>query len=315
VLSNVGLALTSLAYLCVFTGDLDAAAVLSDEVQTVNEATGGQLAPYGRLALAAFRGDRDETLALVEVTKQDGTRRGEGIGIVFAEWAAAVLANGLGRYQDAVDAAHHAFEDSRDVRSMMLTPSELVEAAVRTGAIDTAHRAGQVLAEMAEATGTDWALGVNARCQALLSAGETAERLYREAIAYLEKTRLKVELARAHLLYGEWLRRERRRTDARESLKAAHGMFEAMGMAGFAERARRELQAAGGTARKRVAPAQSELTAQEAQIARMARDGLSNPEIATRLFISARTVQYHLGKVFPKLGITSRSQLDQVLPH
>ncbi|HET6986893.1 MAG TPA: LuxR C-terminal-related transcriptional regulator, partial [Kribbella sp.] len=189
------------------------------------------------------------------------------------------------------------------------------EAAVRTGAIDAAHRAGRRLAEMAAATGTDWALGVHARCQALLSAGDTAERRYREAIAHLEKTRLKVDLARAHLLYGEWLRRERRRTDARECLKSAHAMFEAMGMAGFAERARRELQAAGGTARKRVVPAQSELTAQEAQIARMARDGLSNPEIATRLFISARTVQYHLRKVFPKLGITSRSQLDQVLPH
>ncbi|MEV5966755.1 LuxR C-terminal-related transcriptional regulator [Kribbella sp. NPDC051952] len=314
VLSNVGLALTSLAYVSVFAGELDAAATLTDEVQTVNEATGGQLAPYGRLALAAYRGDRDETLALVEATKQDGTRRGEGIGIVFAEWAAAVLANGLGRYQDAAVAAQHATEDSRDARSMMLAPSELVEAAVRIGAIDTAHRAGQVLADMATATGTDWALGVHARSQALLSAGETAERLYREAIAYLEKTRLKVELARAHLLYGEWLRRERRRTDAREYLKSAHGMFEAMGIAGFAERARRELQAAGGTARKRVVPAESELTAQEAQIARMARDGLSNPEIATRLFISARTVQYHLRKVFPKLGITSRSQLDQVLP-
>jgi DNA-binding CsgD family transcriptional regulator len=148
----------------------------------------------------------------------------------------------------------------------------------------------------------------------LLSAGDTAERLYREAIAHLEKTRLKVELARAQLLYGEWLRRERRRTDAREYLRTAHASFEAMGLAGFAERARRELHAAGGTARKRAVPAQSELTAQEAQIARMARDGLSNPEIATRLFISARTVQYHLRKVFPKLGITSRSQLDQVLP-
>jgi DNA-binding CsgD family transcriptional regulator len=287
---------------------------LTDEVQAANEVTGGKLAPYGRLALAAFSGDRAETLALVEATKQDGTRRGEGIGIAFAEWANAVLDNGLGRHQDAADAAARAFADPRDALSMMLVPSELVEAAVRTGAIDTAHRAGQALREMATATGTDWALGVHARCQALLSAGETAERLYREAITHLEKTRLKVDLARAHLLYGEWLRRERRRTDAREYLRTAYSSFEAMGMAGFADRARRELQAAGGTARKRVVPAQSELTAQEAQIARMARDGLSNPEIATRLFISARTVQYHLRKVFPKLGITSRSQLDQVLP-
>ncbi|MGY4769582.1 helix-turn-helix transcriptional regulator [Kribbella sp. CWNU-51] len=314
VLSNVALALTSLAYVCVFAGDLTAAATLTDEVQAANEATGGNLAPYGRLALAAFRGDRSETLALVEATKQDGSRRGEGIGIVFAEWATAVLGNGLGRYQDAAEAAARALEDRRDALSMMLAQSELVEAAVRTGAIDAAHRAGLRLGEMAAATGTDWVLGVHARSQALLSAGDTAERLYREAIGHLEKTRLKVDFARAHLLYGEWLRRERRRTDAREYLKSAHGRFEAMGMAGFAERARRELQAAGGTARRRVVPAQSELTAQEAQIARMARDGLSNPEIATRLFISARTVQYHLRKVFPKLGITSRSQLDQVLP-
>ena len=310
VLSDVALALTSLAYVSVFAGDLQTAATLTDEVEAANEVTGGKLAPYGRLALAAFRGDRSETLALVEATQRDGRRRGEGIGVAFADWAAAVLANGLGRYQDAFDAAHRAGQD----RSMMLSPSELVEAAVRTGAIDTAHRAAQTVEEMANATGTDWALGVSARCRALVTAGETAEGLYREAIAHLEKTALKVELARAQLLYGEWLRRERRRTDAREYLRTAHSSFETMGLAGFADRARRELQAAGGTARKRAVPTRTELTAQEAQIARMARDGLSNPEIATRLFISARTVQYHLRKVFSKLEIASRSQLDQVLP-
>ncbi|NUR94343.1 MAG: AAA family ATPase [Kribbellaceae bacterium] len=310
VLSNVPLALTSQAYVSVLSGDLKTAAVLADEVDAANEGIGGQLVPYARLALLAFRGDRAETLALVEATKRDSTRRGEGIGIAFAEWAAAVLANGLGRYQDAVDAAQRA----SGILSTVRMPSELVEAAVRTGAIDTAHKAALVLEEMAAATGTDWALGVSARCRAMVSAGDTAERLYEEAIAHLEKTRLKVELARAELLYGEWLRRERRRTDAREHLRTALSAFEAMGLTGFADRARRELQAAGGTARRRLPPAETELTAQEAQIARMARDGLSNPEIATRLFISARTVQYHLRKVFPKLGITSRSQLDQVLP-
>ncbi|MFC6158209.1 helix-turn-helix transcriptional regulator [Kribbella jiaozuonensis] len=310
VLSDVALALTSLAYVSVFAGDLEAAASLTDEAEAANEVTGGKLAPYGRLALAAFRGDRSETLALAEATKRDGSRRGEGIGVAFADWASAVLANGLGRYQDALDAAQRSAED----RSIILVHSELVEAAVRTGAIDTAHRAAQTLQEMATATGTDWALGVSARCRAMVTAGETAEGLYREAITHLEKTALKVELARAQLLYGEWLRRERRRTDAREYLRTAHSGFEAMGLAGFADRARRELQAAGGTARKRVVPTRTELTAQEAQIARMARDGLSNPEIATRLFISARTVQYHLRKVFSKLEIASRSQLDQVLP-
>ncbi|MFF0267220.1 AAA family ATPase [Kribbella sp. NPDC004536] len=315
VLSNVALALTSLAYVSVFSGDLSAAATLTVEAQAANESTGGQLAPYGRLALAAFRGDRDETLAMVRATEQDGTRRGEGIGIAFAEWASAVLANGLGRYQDAHDAAGRALRDPSDALSMMLVQPELVEAAVRTGAIDTAHRACHTVGVMAAATGTSWALGVHARSRAMISAGASAERLYEEAIAHLEQTRLKVELARAQLLYGEWLRRERRRADARDHLRTAYTAFTTMGLAGFAERARRELQAAGGTVHQRVVQTQTGLTAQETQIAQMARDGLSNPEIATRLFISARTVQYHLRKVFSKLGITSRSQLDQVLPH
>ncbi|MEV6892206.1 LuxR family transcriptional regulator [Kribbella sp. NPDC051137] len=314
ILSNVALALTSLAYVSLFKGDLSAAAMLSDEVQAANEVTGGQLTPYGRLALAAFRGEREETLALVRATEQDGMRRGEGIGLAFADWASAVLGNGLGRYQDALDAAERALHDPRDHLSMMLAPGELVEAAVRVGALDAAHRACQVLRGMADATGTDWALGVYTRSRALISTGETAERLYQNAIGHLEKTGFKVELARTELLYGEWLRRERRRTDGRDWLRTAYTGFEAMGLAGFAERARRELQAAGGTARQRVVTPRSELTAQEAQIARMARDGLSNPEIATRLFISARTVQYHLRKVFSKLEISSRSQLDQVLP-
>ncbi|WP_405060019.1 LuxR C-terminal-related transcriptional regulator [Kribbella sp. NBC_01505] len=313
VLSDLALALTSHAYWTVFAGDLSEAAALTAEVETANEVTGGKLAPYGQLALAAFRGDRARTVALVESTKRDATLRGEGIGIAFAEWATAVLGNGLGRYQDAAEAAERACEDPRDALSMTLAPAELVEAAVRIGATDLAQRAGTALGEMAGATGTPWALGAHARAQALLSHGEQAERFYREALAHLGKTKLRVEVARTQLLYGEWLRRERRRTDAREALRTAHGMFESMGMTGFAERARRELQAAGGAARKRVVPAQAELTAQETQIARMARDGLSNPEIATRLFISARTVQYHLRKVFTKLGITSRSQLDRVL--
>jgi DNA-binding CsgD family transcriptional regulator len=171
------------------------------------------------------------------------------------------------------------------------------------------------LVEVTSASGTDWARGIEARSRALLSEGDAAERLYRESIERLARTRLRADLARAHLLYGEWLRRERRRIDARAQLRTAHGMLEAMGMEAFAERARRELQATGETARKRVvALPDQQLTAQEAQIARMARDGLSNPDIAARLFISARTVEYHLGKVFTKLGVSSRSQLDRVLP-
>ena len=162
-------------------------------------------------------------------------------------------------------------------------------------------------------TPTDWSLGIEARVRAFLTEGDAAESLYRESIARLGRTRVRAELARSHLLYGEWLRRERRRIDAREQLRTAHGMLDAMGIGAFAERARRELAATGETARKRTVETSGQLTAQEAQIARLARDGLSNPEIGVRLFISARTVKYHLGQVFAKLGISSRSQLDRVL--
>jgi DNA-binding CsgD family transcriptional regulator len=314
-LSDLALAVSSRAYVLLFFGELVAAETLIDEVRAVVEATGTHLAPYGELALAAFRGNLSETAGLVEATKQDATRRGEGIGIAFAEWASAVLNNGLGRYQVAADAAARAFEGPRESLTLVWAPAELVEAAARSGRTGVARGACEWLAEITNATGTEWALGVQARCEALLEEGDAAEHLYRESIAHLEKTRLRVDLARTHLLYGEWLRRERRHTDAREHLRAAHGMFDAIGMRGFAERARLELQAAGGVARKRTVPAENEeLTAREAQIARLARDGLSNPEIGGRLFISARTVQYHLRKVFTKCGITSRSQLDRVLP-
>jgi DNA-binding CsgD family transcriptional regulator len=190
---------------------------------------------------------------------------------------------------------------------------ELIEAAARTGSLRIASDALDLLTERARAGGTDWGLGIEARCRALLSEGEEAERLYREAIERLGRTRLRPDVARAHLLYGEWLRRQRRRGEAREELRPAHSMLEEMGLEAFAARARRELQATGETARKRTVAASIELTAQEAQIARLARDGLSNPEIGARLFVSPRTVQYHLGKVFTKLDITSRSQLHRVL--
>jgi DNA-binding CsgD family transcriptional regulator len=192
---------------------------------------------------------------------------------------------------------------------------ELVEAAARSGRNDVTADALRRLAERTTPSGTDWARGVEARSRALLSEDNTAGRLYLESIERLGRTRVRVDLARAHLLYGEWLRRRRRRVDAREQLRIAHDMLDAMGMEAFAERARRELQATGETARKRtIASGDEQLTAQEAVIARMARDGLSNPEIGVRMFISARTVQYHLRKVFTKLGIESRSQLDRVLP-
>ncbi|MGH3804801.1 MAG: helix-turn-helix transcriptional regulator, partial [Pseudonocardiaceae bacterium] len=314
-LSELPLALAVRAYMLLFAGDLTAAASLTDELQAVKEATGSALAPYGALGVAALRGDEAEASALIDATIKDVTRRGEGAGITFAQWANAALNNGLGHNDKAVAAGLRATAYDKDLALLCWSLVELIEATARCGMTETATRAYRQLTEMASASGTDWVLGAQARSHALLSEGDAAERLYREAIARLGKTRLRVDLARAHLLYGEWLRRERRRSEARKQLHTAHDMLEAMGMEAFAERARRELQATGATARKRPDGARhEELTAQEAQIARLARDGLSNPEIGTRLFISAHTVQYHLRKVFTKLGITSRSQLDRVLP-
>ncbi|HEX6451809.1 MAG TPA: AAA family ATPase [Trebonia sp.] len=313
--SDLPLALTSRAYLHLFAGEFSTAEILIHELRAVQEATGIGLAPYAALCLAAFRGDDTKAAALIDATMEDVTLRGEGVGITFAQWANATLNNGLGRYDKAAAAAEHARGYEDDIGSLLWTMPELIEAATRTGMTEAAAWAYERLAAMTDASATDWGLGIQARSQALLSEGDAAEELYRESITRLERTRLRVDLARAHLLFGEWLRRQRRRADARDRLRTAHDMFKAMGAAGFAERARRELSSTGESARKRVPAARhEELTAQETLIARLARDGLSNPEIGTRLFISAHTVQYHLRKVFAKLGITSRSQLDRTLP-
>jgi DNA-binding CsgD family transcriptional regulator len=235
------------------------------------------------------------------------------VALTFVQWAAAVLYNGLGRYEDALAAAQRAGEDPDELLFSLWAAVELIEAATRSGVPEHAACALERLTRSTRASGTDWALGVEARARALLSAGEAAERLYREAIDRLGRTRIRVDLARARLLYGEWLRRERRRLDAREQLRTALGMFAAMGAEGFAERAERELLATGETARKRAPETSSQLTPQEAQVAELARDGLSNPEIGARLFISPHTVAYHLRKVFAKLDIPSRRQLNRVL--
>jgi DNA-binding CsgD family transcriptional regulator len=314
-LSELPRALDLRALLCLFSGDLTEAARLTGEAQAIEEATGTALAPYGALAVAAFRGD--ETLG----TDQDGrtaldvTGRREGTVTSAAEWARAVLHNGLGRYGDALSAAERAVRFDAGPVALLWVYAELIEAAVRSGEAATAASAYSRLADATSASGSDWALGLRCRSKALLSEGDETEELYRESIARLGRTRLRVDLARAHLLYGEWLRRERRHNEAREPLRTAYAMLETMGVAAFAERASRELRAAGGGVRRRVnASRHDELTAQEGHIARMARDGLSNPEIAARLFISAHTVQYHLRKVFIKLGVTSRSQLETALP-
>ena len=314
-LTDLPLALSMRAFTMLFAGDMTGAACLVGEIQVVMDATGSHLAPYAELGLAALRGEQAEAAALIDATIREVNLRGGGIGIAVAEWWNAVLNNGLGSYEKAMQAAQRATSYSVELVVPGWAEVELVEAAVRSGHDDVAADALRRLAERTTPCGTDWARGVEARSRALLSESEAAERLYLESIESLGNTRIRTELARAHLLYGEWLRRERRRIDARAQLRIAHKMLEAMGMEAFAERARRELRATGETARKRsVATGDTQLTAQEAQVARMARDGLTNAEIGARLFISPRTAQYHLRKVFTKFGIESRGQLDAVLP-
>jgi DNA-binding CsgD family transcriptional regulator len=251
---------------------------------------------------------------LTEATTTGAMSRGEGIGITVAEWANAMLNNGIANYAKAMITAQRAAEHATDIGVSAWSTIELIEAAARSGASDTAAGSAARLCEMTSASGTDWALGVEVRSRALLSGGVEADQLYRDAIERLDRTCVRTELARTHLLYGEWLRRERRRTDARAQLRTAHNMFDAMEMEAFAERARRELLATGEKARTRTASTMGpQLTPQEAHVVRLARDGLTNPEIGARLFISAKTVQYHLSNVFTKLGISSRSQLQHTL--
>jgi DNA-binding CsgD family transcriptional regulator len=306
-------AVTYRAALHVHEGAFGAASSLIEEADAITQAT--EMAPlkYAALMLVAWRGHEADCLALIEAGRIEATARGEGMGLSVADWITALLFNGLGRYRDAHAAAERACAHD-DVAISAWALVEMIEAGVRSGTTDTTSTALDRLSERTQASGTDWALGVLARSQALLSEGDDADALYREAIERLERTRIRVELARARLLYGEWLRREHRRVDAREQLRAAHEMFTAMGADGFAERARVELLATGETVRKRTVETRDELTAQEAQIARLARDGRTNPEIGAQLYISPRTVEWHLRNVFTKLGIRSRRELHDALP-
>jgi DNA-binding CsgD family transcriptional regulator len=296
-----------------FAGELDAAAALIQEVEAAVEATGSELAPYGALLLAAWGGDESQVSRLNTAIVKEVEPRGEGLGLTITYWAQAVLYNGLGRHEEALPWAQRASEHPEDLGFSNWGLTELIVAAGRSGETDLAADALQRLTEMTHASGTDWALGVEARSRALLSEGQQVEGLYLEAIERLARTRIRVELARTHLQYGEWLRRNRRRVDAREQLRTAQGMFAEMGIEAFTSRADRELRATGERARKRSVETRDDLTAQELQIARLAGDGLSNPEIGARLFISPRTVEYHLHKVFAKLKVRSRSQLDHAL--
>ena len=294
-------------------GEPAAAAAMAGEADVVAQATGNPVCPYGSLMLAAWGGREADAGQLMAAATVEMTARGEGRWLTAAAWATAVLYNGLARYDEALAAAERGSEYPDELGLATWSVVELIEAAARIGQPERAAGALRRLSEATNAAGTDWALGIQARSRALLTGGEQAERLYREAIERLGRTRVRVELARAHLLYGEWLRRQRRRVDAREQLRSAYTMLDAMGVDGFAERARRELAAVGLTVRKRKAQAE-ELTAQEAQIARLVVDGHTNPQISTRLFISPRTVEWHLRKVFTKLGVSSRKELRSVLP-
>jgi DNA-binding CsgD family transcriptional regulator len=308
-LSEIPLALNSRVLVHVFDGELAAAASLVEEAQAAKEATGSDLTPLGALALAAWQGREDDADQLFEVTMREVVPRREGIGVTVTYWARAMLANSLGRYDEAFVAARRAAEHRHEPGAANWALAELIEAAARTGQRGDAAEALERLAEMARASGTGWALGVLARSRALVTGGDAAESLHHEAIEQLEHSRVRLELGRARLLYGEWLRREQRRMDARVQLRIAHDMFDRFGAEAFAERARRELQATGETVRKRTVDTSTLLTAQEAQVARLAADGHTNPEIGAQLFISPRTAEYHLHKVFSKLDISSRRQL------
>jgi DNA-binding CsgD family transcriptional regulator len=310
-LSELPLAVRSRILLHAHVGELAEGAALIAEAQAVADATGSQLGPYGALGIAAFRGREAEATELIRATMDGVTSRGEGRGLT-SQYAAALLYNGLGRYDQALAAAELVCEYD-DVGVLGWSLAELVEAAVRSGQPARASDALQRLSEITRASGTDWALGTEARSRALLSEGETAENYYREAIERLGRTRMRPALARAHLLYGEWLRSGNRRRDARAELRTAHDLFTTMGFEAFAERARRELAAAGDTVRKRTVDTASELTAQEAHIARLAVDGRTNAEIGAQLFLSTRTVEWHLGKVYTKLGVASRRELRRAL--
>ena len=312
-LDQLPIDLASLGTDAAWSGDFAAAAALIAETDAVCEATGTRSAPFAAMLLASLRGNQSEVSPLIEATIAEAAVGGQGIAVTYAHWAAAILYNGLGRYADARAAAQQASQEKPALYMAMWALPELIEAAVRTGDTHTAADALARLTETTQAGGTDFGLGIEARSRALVSQGEAAVGCYREAIDRLGRTQLRPELARAHLLYGEWLRRAGRRTDARAQLRTAHEMLAAMGVEAFAERARRELLATGETIRKRTVETTSELTAQEASIARLARDGRTNPEIGAQLYLSARTVEWHLRKVFTKLGVSSRRELHGAL--
>jgi DNA-binding CsgD family transcriptional regulator len=313
-LAELPLALSTRVGVHLFAGELRDAAALVDEADALADATDRRLVPpYGAMSLAAFGGREDDLRRLLRVGVDGFAASGEGLGLSLAHWVTAVLSNGMGRYEEAFAAALEATVNPRELWFSTFALVELIEAAARTGRTDRAAEALTILRESTVAAGTPWALGVEARSRALVSDENAAEAAYREATERLAPTRLRLDLARAHLLYGEWLRRAGRRLDARTQLRAAHDLFSDFGTTAFAERARVELEATGEHARKRTTDSLDELTPQEAQVARLAARGSTNRQIAAQLFISPSTVEYHLAKVFRKLDVTSRIQLARRL--
>jgi DNA-binding CsgD family transcriptional regulator len=312
-LADLEEALNTLCQVAALAGHLDRAASLMDEARAVQEAMGTLHAPYGMLALVALRGREEEAIPLIDETIPSAMAKGQGIAVQYCYWARAVVLNALGRYEEALAAAEHASDVTPELYLASWALSERVEAATRSGNIASAIDALERLTLNTRGTDKGWGLGLLARARALTGQGGVAETCYREAIGQLGRTTVRTELARAHLVYGEWLRREGRRTDARRQLRTAEQMFSEIGMEGFADRAKRELLGTGEVVRRRTVDTTEALTRQERQIALLARDGLSNPEIGSRLFISARTVEWHLRKVFTKLDISSRKQLRTTL--
>jgi DNA-binding CsgD family transcriptional regulator len=312
-LDRLPMLLNQLADAAVWRGGLTAAASLIAEADAVCEATGARVPPYAVLMLAAYRGREAEAVQLIRATVAQATAAGQGTVVTWARWAAMRLYNGLGRYPDVLAAARQISEQE-PAHTRVRSLTELIEAAARTGDLDVARDAHRQLVEWTRVGGTSWGQGIEARCRALITDGQAAEPLYQAAIEHYRGTQLRPSLARARLLYGEWLRREGRRLDARGQLRTAHHLFEESGMEAYTERARRELLATGENTRQRSADAREELTPQEAQIVRLAADSHTNTEIAAQLFLSVRTVEWHLRKVFTKLGISSRRELRTALP-
>ena len=313
-LGELPIHLQALALERAWRGDLSGARGLVAESEGISTSTGNQVPPFALLRILALQGREPEAAPVIEAVIQQGTANGQGNAVMVAYWGAAVLYNGLGRYEYAAAASREVVANSVFPLLTMWALVELIEASARVGDTRVARDALDALTATTQSARSGLALGIEARCRALLTGGGDAEEAYREAIKQLDRAGNRVELARAHLVFGEWLRRRGRLREARERLGDAEGLCAEIGMEAFAKRAQDELVAAGSKPGKRPSESRVDLTAQEEQIARLARDGLTNAQIGGQLFLSPRTVEWHLHKVFAKLGIDSRSGLPAAMP-